>query len=191
MNDTFSLELYKELCARLPYGVICWFQKNDYANDCGDFAKVGEDKLEAVSIHNFETRIGYDSICLCSDIVKPYLRPLSSMTEDEEFELNKNMTELCYDPKSGYIKNADPYSDSIYASVDEMNYFMNFMYSHHFDINDLIGKGLALTAPDGMYDTKGELSSHKYFPSEFGSYEEYAEYLKGNGYALDAPEKNV
>lgn len=68
--------------------------------------------------------------------IKPYLRPMSSMTEEEVFE---------------YLSACDKdYKDSLttprHSGVDWLN-------SHHFDYSGLIEKGLALVAPEGMYKT--------------------------------------
>lgn len=65
----------------------------------------------------------------------PYLRPMSSMTKDERYEYNN----LC-------IKNS---SQDTAKSIDWLN-------AHHFDYRGLIEKGLALEAPEGMYNTKTE-----------------------------------
>ena len=64
--------------------------------------------------------------------IKPYLRSMSSMTEEEEKE---------YFDKWGVL-GTDDFDN--YKIVDWLN-------SHHFDYRGLIGKGLALEAPDGMY----------------------------------------
>lgn len=59
--------------------------------------------------------------------VKPYLRPMSSMTNMEVRE---------------YIE--------LYNQSDIINAF-DFLNSHHLDYRDLIEKGLALEAPEDMY----------------------------------------
>lgn len=59
--------------------------------------------------------------------VKPYLRPMSSMTEDEE----------------------DEFEIKIRGSL--VSYF-DWLNAHHFDYRGLIEKGLALEAPEGMYN---------------------------------------
>jgi hypothetical protein len=56
--------------------------------------------------------------------VKPYLRPLESQTDEEMEERN----------------------DCV-GDVMRMDYY----YSHHLDCHQLIKKGLALEAPEGMY----------------------------------------
>ena len=68
--------------------------------------------------------------------LKPYLRPMSSMTEEE---LNEYRSYCRYHN----IKGTVVYEDT-YKSFDWLN-------AHHFDYRCLIGKGLALEAPEGMY----------------------------------------
>ena len=65
-----------------------------------------------------------------NDIVKPYLRPFSSMTEEEDRLVDRYFTYTGYDD---------------WAYVDWLN-------KHHFDYRGLIEDGLALEAPDGMYN---------------------------------------
>ena len=59
--------------------------------------------------------------------VRLYLRPMSSMTEEEEIYYNTVYTTLKF-----------------YKKEDWLN-------AHHFDYRGLIEKGLALEAPEGMY----------------------------------------
>lgn len=66
---------------------------------------------------------------------KPYLRSLSSMTEDEKEEYNKLFT--IHSQGETYCENWE---------------WIDFMNSHHFDYRGLIEKGLALEAPEGMYE---------------------------------------
>lgn len=107
--------LLKDLCARLPYGVVC-----DIYNDTCTITE----KLLIGGLSHF-----------CDDTiaVRPYLRPMSSMTEEEKKELN-NVLEFQY------------YSDDscMCESTDWLN-------AHHFDYRGLIPKGLAIEAPEGMY----------------------------------------
>ena len=37
---------------------------------------------------------------------------------------------------------------------DGLNHLYDWLNAHHFDYRDLIDKGLALEAPEGMYDLK-------------------------------------
>ena len=68
-------------------------------------------------------------------VVKPYLRPMSSMTEEEKIEWDAE-----------YAYNSRTYSYEGY--VGKMTDWLN---KHHFDYRGLIEKGLALEAPKDMY----------------------------------------
>ena len=128
--------LLKDLCGRLPYGVICHYnciaeydimviQKANCAN-----------KLDGII--PFNGQIGYmvggDKVNALSGDIKPYLRPMSSMTT-EETEVYKQ-----------FLEDIDGYAYSIdcVPQIDWLN-------AHHFDYRGLIKKGLALEAPEGMY----------------------------------------
>jgi len=70
------------------------------------------------------------------DHVKPCLRSLSTMTQKEKKVYDEISHHLC-----GEI------------TAKTMIHFLN---AHHLDYNNLIEKGLALEAPEGMYKTKTE-----------------------------------
>ena len=69
--------------------------------------------------------------------IKPYLRPMSSMTEDERKEYNEY---LFHGASIGLMSN----TATAYELIDWLN-------SHHFDYRGLIIMGLAIEAPEGMY----------------------------------------
>ncbi len=79
------------------------------------------------------------------DLVKPYLRPLSSITEEEKEEYHYMVFDYEYDDYWYPGK----YTDAIcVADVDEL---VDWFNAHHFDYRGLIPKGLALPAPEDMY----------------------------------------
>ena len=76
----------------------------------------------------------------CVDFIKPYLRPMSSMTADE--------VGVYISLKEDIIgSDGLTYFFETYKSIDWLN-------THHFDYRGLIKKGLALEAPEGMYNIK-------------------------------------
>ena len=99
------------------------------------------------------------------DYIKPYLRPMSSMTEEEWKELNRiGYIVPLYDGCFGvdiraYCKNGQPH----YRRFSEFSTIEDWLNKHHFDYRtiydedkkkymSMIEKGLALEAPEGMYD---------------------------------------
>ena len=102
-----------DLSARLPYGVKMWFPSAFAPFVLDEFILNVARKRD----ENF----------------KPYLRPLSSMTEEEEKEY-----ENCFQ------------SDDTTAAT----LLVDFYNKHHFDYRGLIEKGLALEAPANMYKTE-------------------------------------
>ncbi len=127
--------LLKDLSARLPYNVIVDYDYNAFDVHNGNYVKHGSKcilncYLLEVFISPRQNEKG--------EYIKPYLRPMSSMTEEEEIE---------YDATFATIKLADGHYDSTmtYKSFD-------FLNEHHFDYRGLIEKGLAIKAPEGMYD---------------------------------------
>ena len=113
--------LIKDLCARLPYGVII---RRSYTNSYVDF------KLHKIS----DERINdLEKIEEC----KPYLRPMSSMTDEEEARYNLIQGIGHWTADDGKLSD---YADAI-----------DWLNEHHFDYHGLIEKGLALEAHEGMY----------------------------------------
>ena len=103
--------LIQDLCARLPYGVK--FQGEDsnvYTLDAANYFAL---QVEGV-------------------VFKPYLRPMSSMTQEERREYCNECNKVLlmrYRAENHY-----PVTD--------------WLLSHHFDMRGLIGKGLAIDCTD-------------------------------------------
>lgn len=72
-------------------------------------------------------------------IVKPYLRPMSSMTPEEYDSMRYEYTFY----GDSYIHNSEML---ICGEV------VDWLNKHYFDYRGLIGKGLAIEAPEGMYN---------------------------------------
>lgn len=159
--------LLKVLCELLPYNLhCCVFRLN------GDI-KENDDILYGVIGDNVVTLKSDKDECLMYYQIKPYLRPMSEMTDEERNELY----ELTHEGSEDWT-----FSHNAYVVIDWLN-------AHHFDYRELIEKGLALEAPERMYEIKDKnVMSWEYYPKEFSSYEEYVKYLKEKGFALEAPE---
>ena len=113
--------LLKDLCARLPYDIKCKIEMWKGYDVC--------------TIYNINS-IGYVEIVEDSDTngvnierIKPYLFPLSSMTEEQKEEYCSLQQKVIYNSE-GLINS------------DVMEY-VNWCYKNHFDVNGLIPLGLA------------------------------------------------
>ena len=134
--NTFDKELLlKDLCARLPYGVKV---QSTFYNCDGTIWKYENEILTAVLLVYPITRY------------KPYLFPISSMTEEQRKEMQEiigNPNYACIMRKTGGLElwlesvDTDPtiWLDTIFEVQDYLN-------KNHFDYRELIEKGLAIDA---------------------------------------------
>jgi len=121
--------LLKDLCARLPYRTM--------VKCITDYHHEFDEELSDIHIMNFYQ---FDT--------KPYLRPMSSMTEDEKRHISKIMCLSTY--VNGVVYDM---TYPIYTPYYVMEDCLSYLRSIHVDYSGLIEKGLALEAPEGMYDT--------------------------------------
>ena len=118
--------LLKDLCARLSYSVILNVTlKDKYDEIVNRNIKLTDNNL---------TYITRDSHWRT---YKPYLRPMSSMTEEESNELESITFPLM---EKDWDANENP---ACIRWIDVPKY-MDFILSHHFDYQGLIEKGLAI-----------------------------------------------
>ena len=122
--------LIKDLCARAHCGVKC------------HKLSVKEPKTIVGLIPNSElifvdkatifgpTEEGYNI-----ELIKPYLRPMSSMTKKER-EIYESLAFV---------------GEARYANPTCCSSVISFLEENHLDYNHFIEKGLALEAPEGMY----------------------------------------
>ena len=133
--------LLKDLCARLPYGV-------------------------KVNLHNeICTLLGYfdDYVMLTANVptgqqtnianIKPYLRPLSSMTEDEKKVYHKLLQMSITVVMPNMVRKETSYIVDLEDDGDGLNHLYDWFNENHFDYRGLIPMGLALEAKEGMYES--------------------------------------
>ena len=124
--------LLNYLTMALPYGVKC----NIGLEFPLKLQRISVDMLDGILLDFFLTDINYQ---VYLSEVKPYLRPMSNMTEEEDKEYGL----LCFDV-SYYDKDTPKCSFKL----------IKWLLEKHFDFLELIPKGLALEAPEGMYNFK-------------------------------------
>ena len=131
MNKEEKQILLIDLSARYPYGVII--------HSIWDYQELSGRIKRKETVRTMES---YDFCDYWN--CKPYLRPMSSMTEEEKKEL-----------KSATCPEGTGYFDEQYlicpmshfgehVSYDFMSDILNWLNAHHFDYRNLIEKGLAI-----------------------------------------------
>ena len=118
MTEKEKQLLFTDLCARLPYGVIL---------DNGVKLRTIDALTKVISGDGSDRNI---------EFVKPYLRPMSSITDEEQIEYDYAIENNKFTGFRGRI---------IWG--------LDWLNAHHLDYRGLIEKGLALEAPEGMYKT--------------------------------------
>lgn len=140
MSDEEYKILVTDLCSRLPHGVK--------VRVSGDWFY---DELEQ---YDTELKIGKPSNLLDVFVnqrgnsrnltITPYLRPMSSMTEEERNEMKKMLcpTGTGSFDEEGLIVPMSHFGDKI--QYDFMSRILEWLNARHFDHNGLIAKGLAI-----------------------------------------------
>ena len=131
--------LFKDLCGRLPYGV----KLHCYSNAMVCIGPYTLDTIVLDRIFNEDTEY------VPFDEVKPYLFPLSSMSEEQ-----------CYDFYCRFVENEIDYDDfkkyyfdegrwhKLLTSINDCSRVIDWFHKNHFDYRGLIPKGSAIDATD-------------------------------------------
>lgn len=129
--------LIQDLCARLPYGVIV---KKEYTFVFTNGTISKSKEIEKLDLEDIEYLISGDD---CVDVLKPYLRTMSSMTEEEQNEFVKfHCTTLC------------PIVMDSALTVENESSMIDWLNEKMFDFRGLIKKRLAIkvTPENNPYD---------------------------------------
>ena len=134
--------LLKDLCARLPYGVKCYGYcfKID-GNHCECYGTLDSIKLGVWYLFHLSNRMSINNGATYEETfleVKPYLFPMSSMTEEQK-EYIRNR--FCYawegEPDKLWRHQID---------IEDAEGIIDWFNKNHFDYIGLIEKGLAIDA---------------------------------------------
>jgi len=110
--------LLRDLYARLPYGVKF---KGEYDEDLQEIHYIKDEGIY--------TRT-YPHLPYWIETIKPYLRPMSSMTDEE---------------RKDFYHNRIQYDGDMFASESGD---IDWLNAHHFDYRGLIEKGLAIAVTE-------------------------------------------
>ena len=126
--------LLRDLCSRLPYGVKAL---------CTEVSTKKVYEIEGVCVYHKDVPIVHlrnqGLINMPIMYVKPYLFPLSSMTEEQKKEYNrwKHEVPVCHYEYGDVVEEVE-----LFDSPESFEYLIE----NHFDYRGLIEKGLALDA---------------------------------------------
>ena len=127
--------LLKDLCVRLPYGVFIHYHWSREGNTIDEDRELDFSDVETLKYNIENPQNGW-----CEISWKPYLRPMSSMTDEERAKI------AVLSKFNGLTKSVD-FAECSSIVVDYCN-------SRHLDYRGLVPMGLALEAPEDMYKTE-------------------------------------
>jgi len=134
--------LLRDLCARLAFGrVKCQVKVESFNEEMDDYIEFFDDEIVFIEPRIYNVYLYEEGTDVDISDIKPYLRPISSMTEEEKQLVRWFKSDI---KTQGAI--------NLY-----MNRYVEWLDSRHFDWRTdgngktLIEKGLAIKAPEGMY----------------------------------------
>ena len=119
--------MLKDLCAKLPYGIKAFYYGAE--EECETW-----DKIECITLDGY-VDIGQYSLPIES--VKPYLFPLSRMTDEQKQEYYN----LCFEEEREEREYGEWITRVYYHNTIES---IDWLNKNHFNYRDLIEKGLAI-----------------------------------------------
>ena len=147
MTEEEKQLVFKDLCARLPYKVKSSITKKGVVRELKPMNNGISMPVNQVRDVTVKKTLNTDIISdFVNDniVLKPYLRPMSSMTEEEEDEY-WNVVNL----KSPEIPVGEIASIETIAQCSTV--VLDWLLSKEFDVRCLIPMGLALEAKEEMY----------------------------------------
>ena len=150
--------LLKDLCARLPYGVVVHADDVDIKLDRNHrglsvlYYEHYSEKAKKNCGYNEEDFSIIISGCFYGHNIKPYLFPLSSMTEEQENEFHFLFPSIVANrDEYGFVNiisksTKDKYEDTYNyrTRLNDWKEAIQWLLKNHFDINGLIPKNLAI-----------------------------------------------
>ena len=131
--------LLKDLCTRLPYGIIVQYKQKTFY-PYGEYTVDTKVEIDEMLHHRLK-------LLDC----KPYLRPMSSMNIEE----GERLEHIAKETLGDFMFEAEEDGGAIYHMTKWKTLspaMFDYLNSIHIDYRGLIGKGLALEAPERMYN---------------------------------------
>ena len=130
--------LLKDLCARVPHGVKARCKipvnQNESEEIVGQVTSVHYN-ISIVQVEGFDVIVDYNPYFE----IKPYLFPLSSMTEKQKEEYNYIVNYISPD-------DTENWAEGEFVYVNQIEQLLHFYHTNHLDYRGLLEKELALDA---------------------------------------------
>ncbi len=127
--------LLKDICARLPYGIKASYYGVE--EECETW-----DEIEGITLdEDFGGYVDIGQYSLPIERIKPYLFPLSSMTEEQKKYISNK-----WGINEEFDFEIDPNWGKYFVELGDTVDFINWLNENHFDIYGLIPMELALDA---------------------------------------------
>ena len=146
LKAKYKAQFIKELSARIPYNVKA---KVLHYKEPQNITSINPSK-EDCTIEGSSTILHIFSGS--KQQIKPYLRPLTSMTEEERDELEEISNGWLYANEDGELFPVGQMTDS--GEIEHIYDSLDWIISHHFDYREWIDCGFALKAPKDMYENE-------------------------------------
>ena len=130
MTQTEKELLLRDLCARLPYSIKASYYGAD--EECETWDEVDGVAFDYVEIGQYSLPI---------ERIKPYLFPLSSMTEEQKKYISNK-----WGINEEFDFEIDPNCGEYFVELGYTVEFVDWLNKNHFDYRGLIDKSLALDA---------------------------------------------
>lgn len=135
--------LIRNMCSRLPYKVKMKINSWSHSVTLQQINPINNSSYFKIA------EVGYDFRTWEEDI-KLYLRSMSSMTDEEK-------TNICSKANIDYIDSdivdfGEFLSEGSPVKITDIVTIINWLNAYHFDYDGLIDKGLAIEAPEGLYN---------------------------------------
>ena len=129
--------LIKDLCARLPYRIKASYYGAEEEREIWD-------EIESVTLDGY-VDIGQYSLSI--EHIKPYLFPMSSMTDEQshKFYCGFVENEIDYNDFKKYYFDSCSW-DKVLTLISDCSDIIDWFNENHFDYRGLIEKGLAIDA---------------------------------------------
>ncbi len=134
--------LLKDLCARIQYRTLVQLNPGAYNKP---------ETCLLCGVDGEKVYLNVDSDPFRIDHIKPYLRPMSSMTEEEKTEYHKQVDIDLDRTAEGLREQFEAGTFHPENKFTPQYCHIDWLLANHFDFRGLILMGLALEAPEGMY----------------------------------------